>query len=171
MSTAKLVKWCVPQTVRVGLDSDVTSLTPSFAHKLWYTKKEKIYHRTLQSASCASFKTVTKQHIEMVCICWAMYLLVNHTNSAVTIRFNKVKKEKEILPDYVVWKKKRNFTFRGHSNRSTVLLNSPLPANMSKHQNTLSNFVRVRFCGGEACVIVGVSEIHVRCEGECFDHH
>ena len=100
-----------------------------------------------------------------------MYLLVNHTNSAVTIRFNKVKKEKEILPDYVVWKKKRNFTFRGHSNRSTVLLNSPLPANMSKHQNTLSNFVRVRFCGGEACVIVGVSEIHVRCEGECFDHH
>ena len=60
-----------------------------------------------------------------------MYLLVNRTNSADTIRFNKVKKKKEILPDYVVWKKKRNFTFPGHSNRSTVFLSSPLPANMS----------------------------------------
>ena len=77
-----------------------------------------------------------------------MYLLVNHTNSAVTIRFNKVKKKKEILPDYVVWKKKRNFTFRGHSNRSTVFLSSPLPANMSKHQNTLQILYVSGFVGG-----------------------
>ena len=81
-STAKLVKWFVWQTVRVELDLVVTSLTPSLAHKLWYTRNKKICYRTLQSASCASFKTVTKQPIEMVWISYAMYLLVNLTNSA-----------------------------------------------------------------------------------------
>ena len=90
MSTAKLVKWFVWQTVRLELASVVT---PSFAHKLWRNQKEKIIcHRILQSDNCASFKTVTKQPTEMVrvhssrvqvCIYWAMYVLVNLTNSAV----------------------------------------------------------------------------------------
>ena len=67
MSTAKLVKWFVSQTVRLELPSVVTSLTPSFAHKLWCNQKEKIiFNRILQSDNRASFKTVTKQPIEMV---------------------------------------------------------------------------------------------------------
>ena len=54
------------------------------------------------------------------------------------IRLNKVIKKKEILvPDYMECKKKLNFTSRGRSNRSTVFLSFSLPANMSKHQNTL----------------------------------
>ena len=53
------------------------------------------------------------------------------------IRLNKVIKKKEILPDYVEWKKKRKFTSRGRSNRSTVFLSFQLAENMSEHQNTL----------------------------------
>ena len=62
MSTAKLVKWFVWQTVRVEPDSVFTSLTPLFAHKLWCTQKKKLCYRILQSDNCASFKTNKTAH-------------------------------------------------------------------------------------------------------------
>ena len=179
MSTAKLVKWFVWQTVRVELGSFFSSLTPSFAHKLWYTQTKKLYVIEFYSQTIVQASKLTKQPSEMVpeFQSTSLYILsyvftCKSDHFSCSFDLTKFRKKYE-TNDYVEWKKKRNFTSCGRSSRSTVFWSSPLPANMSI-TIPFKNCARGRFCWGGGwwgmryCNVV--SEIAISSECECFDN-